>query len=247
MLQKLRWLKHQTNNIKKKIRVAKNYGENRYCPVCEKSFKGFFEFGNPARCDAICVNCEALERHRLLWLLLQKNLTLLKKSSTKFLHIAPEKCFEQRIEKALGDGYITADLYNTNTKVQMDITDIQYPDNYFDVVLCNHVLEHIIDDKKAMREFYRVLKNDGCAIITVPIYNHTTYEDSSIISPEARLIAFDQEDHVRKCGYDYIDRIKDAGFLVQVIRPSDLANEKDILRLGLTIASGEIYCCTTIK
>jgi len=178
--------------------------------------------------------------------MLEKNI-LLKKPSTKFLHVAPEKCFEKKIENALGDSYITADLFRTTTKVQMDITNIQFPDSYFDTILCNHVLEHVLDDKKAIQEFFRVLKKDGQAIITVPTYNHQTYEDPSITTPAARLIAFGQEDHVRKCGYDYINRLKSAGFLVELIKANNLANEKNIVRLGLTAASGEIYYCTAVK
>ena len=146
--------------------------------------------------------------------------------------------------KQLGDDYLSADLFNPLAMVKMDITDIQYPDESFDVIYCSHVLEHVDDDRKAMSEFRRVLKSDGWAILLVPIFGETTYEDPSIVDPAERLKHFGQEDHVRQYGRDYVDRLRDAGFSVSVAEASELCQESDVVQMGLTPASGEIFFCT---
>jgi len=126
----------------------------------------------------------------------------------------------------------------------MDITDIQYPDKTFDVIYCSHVLEHITDDKGAIREFYRVLKSDGWAILLVPITADKTFEDPSVTDQAERLKLFGQEDHVRRYGPDYVERLEEAGFNVKVTYPSDLLQIEDITRMGITNAAGAIYYCT---
>jgi ubiquinone/menaquinone biosynthesis C-methylase UbiE len=162
----------------------------------------------------------------------------------KMLHVAPEHCLEPLLKKRLGNNYITADLVDPCAMVKMDITDIQYPDESFDVIYCSHVLEHVQDDRRAMREFHRVLKADGWAILLVPITAKVTFEDPSIVEPSERLKAFGQEDHVRRYGPDYVDRLREAGFKVAVTRVGDLFEENDVIRMGLGPASGEIYHCT---
>jgi predicted SAM-dependent methyltransferase len=161
------------------------------------------------------------------------------------LHVAPEPFFESRLKERLGQGYLTADLLDPRAMVRMDITDIKYADRSFDVIFCCHVLEHIENDRQAMREFNRVLKNDGWAILLVPpITADKTYEDPAIVDPKARSIAFGQEDHVRRYGIDYVDRLCEAGFAVKIAKVSDLVEEDDAIRMGLTACSGEIYYCT---
>ncbi len=160
------------------------------------------------------------------------------------LHVAPETCFAKRFKKILGKNYLTADL-NNPAMVKMDITDIQYNDESFDVIYCSHVLEHVQNDKKAMREFNRVLKSNGWAILLVPVNADKTYEDPSIVDPKERFKAFGQENHVRKYGPDYVDRLREAGFSVEVTEVSDLVNKNEATRMGLTVPpSGEIYYCT---
>jgi predicted SAM-dependent methyltransferase len=160
------------------------------------------------------------------------------------LHVAPEPCFEPRFKKSLGDHYLSADLLDPQAMVKMDITDIQYADQSFDVIYCSHVLEHVPDDKKAMREFFRILKNDGWAILLVPITGEETFEDPSIVNPEERLKAFGQEDHVRIYGRDYVDRLRESGFNVEIIRVEDMVDKNDAARMGFTAASGEVFYCT---
>ena len=160
------------------------------------------------------------------------------------LHIAPEKSFSFRLEKILDTGYISADLDSPHAKIKMDITDIHYPDEFFDIVYCSHVLEHVSDDRKAMREFYRVLKKSGWALIQVPVEGKVTFEDPSITEPKERLRVFGQDDHVRIYGPDIVDRLQAAGFQVNVISIQDVFDKSTRTTMGLTAACGDIYFCT---
>lgn len=229
----------------KALRILYYSGNNRFCPICERYSRLFLPSGLDRRADSRCVVCGSLERHRLLWLFLQKKTDLFEDKSKKILHIAPELCFESRLRKNFGNNYITADLINPNVMVKMDITCIQYPEQSFDIILCSHVLEHIQDDQQAMKEIYRVLNNNGFAILIVPISNDkTTFEDPSIVDPKERLKYFGQEDHVRVYGLDYIDRLRNAGFKVSVTSVKDLCSEKMANLMGLNTTSGDIYYCT---
>jgi len=170
---------------------------------------------------------------------------LFDRAAKKMLHVAPERCFESRLKKYFEPGnYVTADLLNPRAMVKMDITDIQYPNGYFDIIFCSHVLEHVQDHKKALTEFYRVLKQGGWAILNVPINAPRTFEDPSVVDPAERLKLFGQEDHVRRYGPDYIDRLREAGFKVRVSGVSDLVTKDEIIRMGLTPASGEVFYCS---
>ena len=200
-------------------------------------------YGIVPRKDAKCIHCGALERQRLVWLFLQKNTDIFDGNSKKMLHVAPEPCFESIFKERLGSNYVSADLFNPHAMVKMDICDIQYPDNSFDFIYCSHVLEHVLDDRKAMREFFRVLKGTGWAILNVPITGEKTFEDSSIVHPKERLKAFGQEDHVRRYGRDYVDRLRDSGFSVEIVKVSNLVNNDEAVKMGLTQASGEVYYC----
>jgi hypothetical protein len=189
-------------------------GNNVTCPVCERSFKKFLPYGRiKPRENALCPNCLSLERHRLMWLYLKEK-TPFFDSSLHVLHIAPESCFIKRFEKIHGQNYITADIESPLAKVKMDIHNIPFKQNTFDVVLCNHVLEHVADDIKAMNEIYRVLKPGGFAILQVPFFNpipEKTFEDATITDKREREKIFGQDDHVRKYGTDYPERIRQSG------------------------------------
>jgi SAM-dependent methyltransferase len=211
--------------------------------VCGKTSSRFKPFGIIPREDAQCPHCGSLERHRLLWLFLQKKVDIFA-GKPKMLHVAPEPCLESIFMKRLGSNYLTADLFNPNAMVKMDICDIQYPENSFDAIYCSHVLEHVPDDRQAMKEFYRVLNTNGWAILNVPITREKTFEDPSIVDPKERLKAFGQEDHVRCYGQDYFERLRNSGFEVEIIKVDDLANSDETAKMGLTRASGEIYYCT---
>lgn len=238
---------------KKALRRAKRtfvglscLGNARYCPVCQRTSGRFLPYGAVPRKDALCFHCGALERHRLMWLFMQMRTDLFDGVPKRMLHVAPERCFEPRLRERLGPGYLTADLVKPVAMVKMDVTDIQFPDGEFDVICCSHVLEHVQDDRRAMREFHRVLKDDGWAMLIAPVVNRNekTFEDALITDPKERLRVFGQEDHVRIYGRDYVDRLEEAGFAVEVARPADLVDEKAIARMGLTPSSGKVYFCT---
>ncbi|OQY29875.1 MAG: methyltransferase type 11 [Candidatus Cloacimonetes bacterium 4572_55] len=219
------------------------YGTGKWCPVCETESRRFRSFGSPSRTEAQCAHCDALERHRFLWLYFFEKTDLFDGNKKKTLHLAPELCFEDRLRERLGSCYLTADLENPRAMVKVDVTDIQYPDQSFDVIYCGHVLEHVPDDRRAIREFYRILKKDGWAILTVPITAKVTFEDLSIIDPHERLKVFGHEGHVRRYGIDYVDRLSEAGFKTLTVKASDLYEAEDVVRMGLS-AAGEIFYCT---
>lgn len=192
-------------------------GSNVTCPIINKSYRKFLPYGRlKPRPNALCPDSLSLERHRLLWLYLNERTNFFKEK-LHFLHIAPEQCFMKKFEQQHGEGYTTADLESPLAKVKMDVHHIPFEDNTFDVTMCNHVMEHVEDDIRAMREIYRVLKPGGWAIMQVPFFHpipEKTFEDKSIQSPEAREKAYGQDDHVRLYGQDYPDRIRSAGFTV---------------------------------
>ena len=185
------------------------------CPICEKSYREFLPYGRiRSRANALCPNCLSLERHRLIWLYLKERTNFFD-TNLQVLHIAPEACFIPRFEKTHREGYITADIESPLAKVKMDIHAIPFPENTFDAVLCNHVLEHVESDIKALHEMHRVMKPGGFAILQVPFFPplpEITIEDTSITDPKERERLFGQDDHVRKYGLDYSQRIERAGF-----------------------------------
>lgn len=237
--------------VKAPIRRARDWfaalpyrGTGRWCPVCRKSARAFREYGDPPRRDAICPHCGSVERHRLAWLFFEQRTDLFDRRPKRMLHVAPELCFQRRLRTRIGRGYLSADLESPRAAVRMDVMDIQYPDESFDVILCSHVLEHVSDDRRAMRELHRVLKLDGWAVLLVPITAESTFEDPAITDPAERMRLFGQEDHVRRYGPDYVDRLREAGFEVAVTTVQDLATPDEAERMGLTAAAGEIFCCT---
>jgi len=192
-------------------------GNNVKCPICNGKFRKFLPYGNKGDNNRLCPKCLSLERHRLLWLYLN-NKTDFFTAKLKVLHIAPEQSFIKRFKKLTNLEYITADLESPLAALKMNIKDIPFNDNTFDVLICNHVLEHIDDEPKALSEILRVLKPNGWAILQVPINNsyETTYEDASITSPKEREKHFGQYDHLRFHGKDYPLRLQSAGFKVVI-------------------------------
>jgi SAM-dependent methyltransferase len=158
----------------------------------------------------------SLERHRLIWLYLKEQTNFFS-ARLNVLHVAPEHCFMKPFEKQHGHHYITADIESPLAKVKMDIHKIPFDDNHFDAILCNHVLEHVMDDIQVMKEFHRVLKPGGWAILQIPFFNpvpEKTFEDHSITDRRERERIFGQDDHVRKYGKDYAERIRQSGLQV---------------------------------
>ncbi len=214
-------------------------------PIDGKSFKKFLPYGyENQRENVLSPSTLSLERHRLLWLYL-KNETALFTTPIKLLHFAPEQAFYKRFRKMKNLEYITTDLNSPLADVKADICNLPFEDNSFDFVLCNHVLEHIPDDTKAMKELYRILKLGGTAILQIPqdLKRTNTFEDNSITSRKERAKIFGQYDHVRVYGRDYFDKLRSIGFKVEEVDYTQTltVSEIDTFRL----AQGEIIpVCT---
>lgn len=211
-------------------------GDNVECIVCGKHYKKFLPYGRmSSRQNALCPNCLSLERHRLTWLYLKEKTNFFT-ARLSVLHIAPEHCFMKAFEQQHGEGYITADIESPLAKVKMDIHEMPFKENQFDVVLCNHVLEHVSDDVKALTEIKRVLKPGGWAILLVPFFPplpDATFEDNSITNAREREKIFGQSDHVRKYGKDYPERIKKSGLNVDEEKFAFEIDAATKFRLGL--------------
>lgn len=211
-------------------------GNNVECPVCESHFRKFLPYGRlSSRENALCPKCLALERHRLIWIYLKRKTDFFTKEA-KMLHVAPELCFMDRFEALDNLNYITADIESPLAKVKMDIHEIPFEDNSVDIIFCNHVLEHVDDDLRALSEMKRVLKPGGWAILQVPFFYplpETTYEDKSIIDPKERERAFGQDDHVRLYGQDYAKRLASSGFNVVEERLIEELSEVEKKRFAL--------------
>lgn len=209
-------------------------------PINNKSYRKFLPYGYVnIRKNALSPGTLSLERHRLLWLYLQQETNFFK-ANFKLLHIAPEQAFYKRFKKMKNIEYVTADLYSPLADIKADITDLPFSDHTFDVVFCNHVLEHIQDDNKAMKELYRVLKPSGWGIFQIPLAQQRdkTFADDSITDPDERTRIFGQYDHVRIYGMDYFDKLKAVGFRVEAIDFTKNISSKEIKKYGLV--SGEL-------
>ena len=194
-------------------------GNNFTDPIDGKSFRKLLPYGyGKQRKNALSPSTLSLERHRLMWLYLQNETDFFTAKKT-VLHMAPEQCFLSLFRKQKNLDYTTADLYSPIADVKADICDLPFEDNSFDVVFCNHVLEHITDDTKAMQELYRVLKPGGMGIFQIPqdLSRAITFEDNSITDKKERAKVFGQYDHVRVYGRDYFDKLRSIGFKVEEI------------------------------
>lgn len=222
-------------------------GQGVECPICKRQYRKFLPYGRNARENSLCANCLSLERHRLLWIYLQEKTTLFDQEQ-RLLHIAPEYCFIERFEALAHLDYVTADLESPLAKVKMDIHQMPFYDDSFDCVLCNHVMEHVEDDRKAMKEILRVLKPGGWAIIQVPFFPplpDETFEDPSITRTSDRMKKFGQEDHVRLYGKDYKQRLERCGFEVLEDNFVEFLDAEIIKRFALP--KEEIYFCSKPK
>jgi SAM-dependent methyltransferase len=164
----------------------------------------------------LCPTCLSLERHRLIWLHLQTKTDFLTQPR-RLLHVAPEQCFYSRFKHYKHIDYITADLESPIADYHFDLHEIPFDNDSFDMILCNHVLEHVMDDRQVMSEFLRVLRPGGMAILQVPLepQRKTTFEDPSITDPRQREKYFGQKDHLRIYGLDYPERLREIGFVVE--------------------------------
>jgi len=209
---------------------------NRFTdPINKKSYRKFLPYGYVRqRNHALSPGTLSLERHRLLWLYLERETDFFKKS-LKVLHVAPEQAFYKSFKKLDNIDYTTTDLHSPLANVKADICDLPFKENQFDVILCNHVLEHIPNDKKAMQELFRVLKSGGWAILQVPLDSKRlkTFQDHTITDPKERMRVFGQYDHVRLYGMDYFEKLEKIGFSTQAIIYAEELTSEEITRFGV--------------
>ena len=215
-------------------------GDKYTDPIDGRKFKSFLPYGyeNP-RENVLSPSTLSLERHRLLWLYL-KDETNFFTAPLKVLHFAPEQAFYKQFKKLKNLEYITTDLNSPLADVKADICALPFKDDSFDVILCNHVLEHIPDDRKALSELYRILKPSGWGIFQIPqdLKREVTYEDNSITDKKERAKIFGQYDHVRIYGRDYFDRLKEVGFIVKAVDYTATLTDAEIEKYRL--AKGEL-------
>ncbi|WP_418636973.1 class I SAM-dependent methyltransferase [Winogradskyella sp.] len=215
-------------------------------PIDGKSFKTFLPYGyGNQRNNVLSPSTLSLERHRLLWLYLNNETDFFSRdtessSALSVLHFAPEQCFLKRFRKLKNINYTTTDLLSPIADVKADICDLPFEDNSYDVILCNHVLEHIPDDTKAMQELYRVMKPGGYGIFQIPqdLNRAKTFEDDTITDKAERAKIFGQYDHVRVYGRDYFDKLRSIGFKVEEVDYTASLSDEDIEKYCL--AKGEI-------
>ena len=223
--------------LKRWLRDRALRGNAVRCPLCERDAIAFLPSGTPPRPHALCPFCGSLERTRMMGLALTQR--GLPKAGQRVLHVAPDRSLRERVQAVPGITYIAGDkkesgyTYPPGT-VDLDVTAIPFPADHFDLLICSHVLEHVPDDRAAMRELFRVLKPGGLAILLVPMSARpTTDEDPAVTDPDERQRRFGQRDHVRLYGRDYFDRLRAAGFTVTVERPAATLPADAVFRFGL--------------
>ncbi|HKJ49232.1 MAG TPA: methyltransferase domain-containing protein [Christiangramia sp.] len=209
-------------------------------PIDGSGFRKFLPYGyENQRENVLSPSTLSLERHRLLWLYLKYETEFFNKN-LKVLHFAPEQAFYKRFRKLNNLDYTTTDLNSPLADVKADICDLPFEDDSFDFILCNHVLEHIPDDTKAMQELYRILKPGGTAVLQIPqeLDRAETFQDDSIRDPKERAKIFGQYDHVRVYGRDYFQKLRNIGFEVEEVDYTSKLSEAEINKYCL--AKGEI-------
>jgi SAM-dependent methyltransferase len=239
------------------VNALRYKGDEFTCPLCDGRFARFFPTGYDfpvlrekqvvgagLRENAVCPRCYAEDRERLVFLFLQHKRAEIFSTPTKLLHVAPERSLSVKLRSSPTIDYVSADLDSASADVRMDITAIEEKDETYDAVVCNHVLEHIPDDRKAMAELHRVVKKGGFAILQVPISFTAaeTYEDVSIKDPAARETHFGQCDHVRIYGRDYIDRLESVGFQVSTHRAADFLEVEKVREYALNPEERIFFC-----
>jgi hypothetical protein len=214
-------------------------GEQYLCPLCDNGVLGFRPYGI-GKTDW-CPVCQSMRRHRLLWLFLQSRSTLLK-PQMRILHLAPEIGLSVRLRRIPGVFYLSCDPQASGVLLRSSAENLSLASASLDGIICNHVLEHVPDDLGAMREFFRVLRPNGWAVITVPLTGDPTEEEPNLADPKERERRFGQHDHVRHYGPDIKERLGMAGFKVEVITGKTLADTEELERFGVGMETLLYFC-----
>lgn len=204
------------------------------CPVCRNSAEEFLPFGLGRRSNAQCPSCGSLERHRFLWLYLQRRTDFFKRRA-RLLHTAPEPALAEPFQTQHHHGYIGIDAFDPHAHVQANLKYLPFKEGCFDIIISSHVLEHIDDDRPAIRELTRVLHPSGWAVIMVPFHPaRPTYEDMSLTTPAERKAVFGHPFHFRSYGNDLIGRLAKAGLNAKVVESKKFltANQRKRWRIN---------------
>ncbi len=219
-------------------------GDKYTCPLCGWKLRAFTHGGMSLRVRPLgyCPRCNSKARHRRWWLFLHEQTNLFT-DNLRLFHVAPNYCMSRRFRTLPNIDYVGVDQNNhRNIRVKMALPATPILPETFDAIICMHVLEHIQQDRQAMRELFRVLKPGGWAGISAPIrLDQKTYEDPTITSPEERERAFGETVHVRYYGYDLADRLEEAGFHVQM-HPGAEVDEQNRQKYGLRNDENIFYC-----
>lgn len=222
------------------VRSARHRGDAVECPCCGSSFARFLPHRGRQR--AKCPRCGSLERHRVLWLFLQRETDLFERPGA-MLHLAPEYALQRRLRLLPGLRYLSGDLDSALADVELDAMDLPFAEASFDFLICNHVLEHVADDRRAMAEIHRVLRPGGWAVLMCPVDRRraTTLEDPTALMPAERHRLFGQGDHLRLYGRDYAERLAAAGFEVRAERYVESCDSSSVARCGLRREGDEAF------
>ncbi len=233
--------------IGRRLRAFLLRGSRFHCPLCAGNYRRFLTFGDPPRENAMCPGCASLERHRLLWIALEKQWQKgAFRAKDRMLHVAPEPVLAKKFEQRFGD-YVSIDLDGQRAIKAMDVTALTFADQCFDAIVCNHVLEHVSDDGTAIAELYRVLKPGGWGSIQVPMKGDVTHEDPSVTDSQARYRLYGQDDHVRQYGSDFIDRLRDGGFKVLILPKQELLDPDNLDRLSVACEDEVVFVTRPLR
>lgn len=257
---KVKDLKNQYNSIIYNVDLIKDLllcntpvfdGEKNFCPICG-NVSVFKSFGAVPRKNVMCPTCFSLERHRMVYLLFkQRYFDLLTHNNIKLLHFAPEKMFYDFFRKHKNIDYYPVDISpqtyepDIHIRKKVNMEQIPYDDCKFDFIYHCHVLEHVPNDIKAINELYRVLKDGGVCITLVPYFSdlNETLEKEEYNTPELRLKYYGQQDHLRKYGVDFKDRLESAGFNVELVTLADIASSEVDVDL-FKLVDDTFFICT---
>jgi SAM-dependent methyltransferase len=259
--------KERKKALARRLRLARYRGTDYRCPVCGTGLRAFkpvwksyvrklTEHGYVYPLDSLetfnisaysCPACDASDRERLYALFLDDLFASLDNAQARkrFVEFAPSLALQQKIRRYPGIEYRSADLFRRTVDDQIDITDMRgYSDSSVDLFLCSHILEHVPDDLKAMRELHRILKPGGSGIVMVPLIEGVdeTHEDPNLVSPAQRWKYYGQDDHIRQYGKrDFLRRLEGVGFAVETLGVDHFGEER--FRLA-GIARGSVLYVT---
>tara|TARA_A100001015_G_C14951860_1_gene697081 strand:- start:641 stop:1384 length:744 start_codon:yes stop_codon:yes gene_type:complete len=220
-------------SIKRGYSLLKYKGKKYKCPICGYCANSFLPAGlYEKRLNSACPDCKSLVRHRHMWIFIKEMLEEQKNTPLKIIHFAPEKCLSSKLSNISNVEYFTSEYDKSKlSDFHFNLEKINHEGDYFNYIICSHVLEHVKDDLLALKELKRILKVGGKAYLQVPLWpseSHYTYENFNITDPRDRAITFGQYDHLRVYGLDIVERMEAAGFKVKIINIEENFSDEEI-------------------